>query len=160
MEIRHGKNGILEIDDARIIWRNFAGIGGKYNREGDRNFAVIFDDEEVVNQLKDEGWNIRVKPPRDDQDTPFMYLPVKVKFSNNGPRIYVTAGSKTNLYTEDIVKNLDNIEIESVSMDIRPYNYNVNGNTGVSAYLQNMRIWQVVDRFAEDMDEEDESDPF
>ena len=154
MKINHGKNGILEIDDARIIWRNFSGVGGKYNREGDKNFSVLFDDEEEVEKLKDEGWNIRVKPPRDDQDIPFMHLPVKVKFSKSGPRIYLVSGSKTNLLTEAEVGLLDNVDIERVCMDIRPYEYNVNGNTGISAYLQNMKVWQVVDRFMEDEDED------
>lgn len=33
-------NTIL-LEDVRIIFRNFAGREGMYNREGDRNFAVL-----------------------------------------------------------------------------------------------------------------------
>ena len=34
----------LVIDNARLIFKNFSGKGDNYNREGDRNFAVIIDD--------------------------------------------------------------------------------------------------------------------
>ena len=33
----------LVIDNARLIFKNFSGKGDNYNREGDRNFAVIIE---------------------------------------------------------------------------------------------------------------------
>ena len=87
MNITFAPKGILQINDAKIIFRNFRGEGGKFNRDGDRNFAVVIDDQDVADALVKEGWNVKIKPPREEGDTPFMYLPVKVKFSGYGPRV-------------------------------------------------------------------------
>ena len=141
------ERGILQIEDARIIYRNFAGIGSKYNREGDRNFAVIIPNQEICDQLTAEGWNVKIKPPRDEDDTPFMFLPVKVKFNNRGPNIYVQSAGNVKRLTEETVGMLDEIDIQSVDMDLRPYDWEVNGKEGRSAYLQAMNVIQNIDRF-------------
>lgn len=151
MNITFAPRGILQIDDAHIIYRNFSGIGSKFNREGDRNFAVIIPDEDMSERLINEGWNVKIKPPRDDQDSPFMYLPVKVKFNDYGPNVYLTSGKKTNKLDEDSVSCLDDIEIISVDMDIRPYDWGPIGpdqKYGRTAYLQSIDVTQKIDRFA------------
>ena len=151
MNITFAPRGILQIDDAHIIYRNFSGIGSKFNREGDRNFAVIIPDEDMAERLVNEGWNVKIKPPRDDQDSPFMYLPVKVKFNDYGPNVYLTSGKKTNQLDEDSVSCLDDIEIISVDMDIRPYDWGPIGpdqKYGRTAYLQSIDVIQKIDRFA------------
>lgn len=142
------KDNVLQIEDARIIFRNFSGIGSKYNREGDRNFAVIIPNQEIADQLTSNGWNIKIKPPRDEDDTPFMYLPVKIKFNHRGPSVYVVAGEKVTRLNEDTISMLDEIDIRSVDMDLRPYDWEVNGKTGRSAYLQALNVIQNIDRFA------------
>ena len=114
MNITFAPRGILQIDDARIIHRNFSGIGSKFNREGDRNFSIIIEDEEQANALIDEGWNVKIKAPKD----------------------------------EESIDCLDNIDIISVDIDIRPYEWEVNGKSGRTAYLQSMSVTQNVDRFA------------
>ena len=53
------------IDDARIIFRNFAGKEGMYNREGDRNFSVILPPD-LADQLAKDGWNVKWLKARDD----------------------------------------------------------------------------------------------
>lgn len=147
MQISFGPRGILQIDDARITYRNFSGTGTKFNREGDRNFAVIIDNEDDANLLIDEGWNVRIKPPREEDDSPFMYLPVKIKFNDRGPRVQLETGSAINRLDEDSVECLDNVDIVSVDLDIRPYDWEVNGKNGRTAYLQSIHVRQVYDRF-------------
>ena len=49
--------------------------------------------------------------------------------------------------TEETVGMLDEIDIQSVDMDLRPYDWEVNGKEGRSAYLQAMNVIQNIDRF-------------
>lgn len=149
MKITYAPRNILQIDDARIIYKNFAGKGDKFNREGDRNFAVVIPDEELADELVDKGWNVRIKPPREDDEIPFMYLPVKIKFNDRGPNIYLRTGRNQIRLTEETVSCVDHMDILGVDLDIRPYDWEVNGKTGRTAYLQSMLVIQDVDRFAD-----------
>ena len=154
MRLTFAPKEILQIDDARIIYRNFAGVGGKYNREGDRNFAVVIPDEELADKLVEKGWNVKIKPARDEGDIPFMYLPVKVKFNDRGPAVYLQTGNKCNKLDEASIDCLDNVDIMCVDLDIRPYDWVVNGKEGRTAYLQSIKVVQEIDRFAAQFVEE------
>lgn len=148
MEITFAPRGILQIDDARIIYRNFRGEGSKFNREGDRNFAVVIPNEEMANELAKDGWNVKIMEPREEDDSPFMFLPVKVKFGDRGPHAYLRTGNAMNRLDEESIDCLDNIDIASVDLDVRPYDWEVNGKTGRTAYLQSIHVTQNIDRFA------------
>lgn len=150
MKVTFAPKGILQIDDARIIYRNFSGEGSKFNREGDRNFSLIIDDPDVADELVAQGWNVKIREPREEGDNPFIHLPVKIKFNDRGPRIYLITGDRRNELDEESVGILDNVDIISVDLDIRPYDWEVNGKTGRTAYLHSMRVIQEVDRFAMD----------
>lgn len=148
MEITFAPRDILQIDDARIVYRNFSGTGSKFNREGDRNFAVVIPDQDVVDELVNRGWNVKIKPPRDEDDTPFMFLPVKIKFNERGPKVYLQSGDKMVELDEESIDCLDDVDILSVDLDIRPYDWEVNGKQGRTAYLQSIHVVQEIDRFA------------
>lgn len=150
MNITYAPNGILQIDDARIIFRNFAGAPSKFNREGDRNFALVIVNEDIANELIAKGWNVKIKAPEEEGEAPFMYMTVKVRFSEYGPTIYLKSGDKMVKLDEESVACLDSIDILSVDLDIRPYDWEVNGKTGRAAYLKAIRVTQNIDRFAED----------
>ena len=148
MELTFAPRGILQIDDAKIIYRNFRGEGSKFNREGDKNFALVIPDQDMADALVREGWNVKIKPPRDEEDEPFMFLPVKVKFNDRGPRVYLKTGDRVNRLDEESIAMLDDIDILSVNTDLRPYSWEVNGKTGRTAYLQSIEVIQEIDRFA------------
>lgn len=148
MRITYAPRGILQIDNARIIWRNFAGRGDKFNREGDRNFALMIPTEEIANDLVERGWNVKIREAREEGDAPFMFLPVKVKFNDRGPMVYLISGNRRVRLDEESVSCLDDIDIVSVDLDIRPFDWEVNGKTGRSAYLQSIEVTQEIDRFA------------
>lgn len=155
MKITFAPKGILQIDDARIIYRNFSGAPSKFNREGDRNFALVIDDEDICDALVNDGWNVKIKPPREEGDNPFMFLPIKIKFNDRGPRVYLKTGRNVNKLDEETVSILDNVDILSVDLDVRPYDWEVNGKEGRTAYLQSMQVEQEIDRFAERFAEEE-----
>lgn len=157
MNITFAPRGILQIDDARIVYRNFSGKAGEYNREGDRNFALIIDNEELADRLFSDGWNVKKKPPLEEGDIPFMTLAVKVKFNDRGPTVYLQSGHSMNKLDEDDVHRLDNIEIESVDLDIRPYDWDINGKSGRTAYLDKICVVQRIDRFAERYEKDEEN---
>ena len=148
MKLCFAPRGILQIDDAKIIFKNFEGRGDKFNREGDRNFSLLIQDPETAEALREEGWNVKIKDTG-DEDGPFMRLPVKVKFSDYGPRVYLKSSKPEPIeLDEESIGMLDQIDIESVDMDIRPFDWEVNGRTGRTAYLQSMHVTQRIDRFA------------
>lgn len=161
MELTFVPRGVLQIDDARIIFRNFRGEGGKFNKEGDRNFALIIPDQEMAEALQEDankfgaGWNVKIKPPREEGDEPFIYLPVKVKFNDRGPLIYLQSGKNRVKLDEESVAMLDDIDIRSVDLDIRPYDDEINGKPFRAAYLQSMCVVQEIDRFAARFAEEE-----
>ena len=175
MEIIFRPRNVLEINDARIIFRNFRGEGGKFNKEGDRNFALMIaggtlDDGKKVMELTAEemadallndvnrfgtGWNVKIKALKEEGDAPFIYLPVKVKFNDRGPAIYLRSGKNQVKLTEEIVAMLDDIDILTVDMDIRPYDDEINGKPFRSAYLQSICVTQEIDRFAARFAEEE-----
>lgn len=154
MKITFAPRNILQIDDARIIYRNFAGEASQFNRAGDRNFSVLIEDEQIANKLRDHGWNVKIKQAREEGDTPFMHLPVKVKFNDRGPSVYLVSGSNRVKLDEETIGMLDSIDILGVDLDIRPFDWEVNGKAGRAAYLQSICVTQDIDRFAQRFEED------
>lgn len=153
MRLTFGPRGILQIDDARIIYRNFSGVGSKFNRKGDKNFSIIIDTRELADKLVEQGWNVKIRETSEDKE-PFIHLPVKVKFNDRGPNVYLQSGHNRIKLDEESISCLDNVDIINVDLDIRPYDWEVNGKTGRTAYLYSMCVTQEIDRFADRFDEE------
>ena len=154
MKITFAPRNILQIDDARIIYRNVSGEASQFNRAGDRNFSVLIDDQQIADELINRGWNVKIKQAREEGDIPFMHLPVKVKFNDRGPSVYLVSGSNRVKLDEETIGMLDNIDILGVDLDIRPFDWEVNGKAGRAAYLQSICVTQDIDRFAQRFEED------
>lgn len=129
------------MEGVRIIFRNFAGKEQQYNREGDRNFAVLLDDE-VAQAMANDGWNVKWLKPREDDEEGVeqAYLQVTVGFKGRPPNIVmITSRGRTNL-TEDTIETLDWADIRNADLIVRPYEWAVQGKTGIKAYLQSLYV--------------------
>jgi hypothetical protein len=134
------------IEGAKIIWRNFEGREGMYNAKGDRNFAVVLDDE-TAKQLERTGWNVKRKPPREEGEEELIVLSVAVSYKGRPPRI-VLIGRKFDhrLQEERLIRTpldeelcglVDSVEFDNVDIILNPYDWKLkSGQSGRKAYLK------------------------
>lgn len=142
----------ISLENVRIGFRNFEGREGMYNKKGERSFAVFLD-RQSADQLASEGWNVkfpkeRNEPVDPDEDERDPYMSVSVGFDAYPPNVFLISNGNPTRLSEDEVLMLDWAEIENVDLVIRPYEWSVNKNTGIKAYLKSGYFTIVVDQFA------------
>lgn len=162
MKLTFAPKGILQIDDARICFKNFKGEAGPFNKEGERSFSLVISDENIAEALKndlnryDVGWNVKIKAPREEGEMPFMHMKVKVAYTERSqPRAYLISGKNRVELTEKTIGMLDDIDIASVDLDIRPFDGESSFGPHRTAYLQSIYVTQNIDRFAARFAEEE-----
>jgi hypothetical protein len=150
----------IVVENARLIFKNFAGEESKFNRAGNRNFCVILDGDSAED-LRQMGWNVKALRPREDEDEPTYYLQVTVAFGNFPPKVIMISGKTKTVLDEESIATLDYAEIANVDLIIRPYHWEVNGKEGIKAYLKTMYVTIEQDVFAGKYDcLDDEELPF
>lgn len=150
----------IVVENARLIFKNFAGEESKFNRAGNRNFCVILDGDSAED-LRQMGWNVKALRPREDEDEPTYYLQVTVAFGNFPPKVVMISGKTKTVLDEESIDSLDYAEIANVDLIIRPYHWEVNGKEGIKAYLKTMYVTIEQDVFAGKYDCLDDEDlPF
>lgn len=131
----------IVIENARIIFRNFAGKTSQYNPSGKRSFALVLSQEEA-DRFSAEGWNVKYLKAREPGDEETPYINVSVKFSKENPDrdpvIYLVAGRTKTRVTESTVGGLDYADMTNVDLVVTPYRWSMNGREGVTAYLKKM----------------------
>ena len=170
------KHNVFPVDyeGATIMFKNFSGIGSKYNKEGDRNFTWVIDNAEMAKEMYDDGWNIKVvvndnslvqdlidagwdsvkvKP---NINHPIEYrLLVSVNFNTppNIPPVEIytyTNGVESRIY-EDTVSELDGQFFQNADITVRPRRWQDDKNSEwkIKAYLKEARITLEASRWAD-----------
>lgn len=157
--IRRGD--VITMENAKIIWPNFSGAADKFNSEGDRNFNIHLTKQQA-DELAADGWNVKCKPARpDDEDAEERcVLKVTVNFGHKPPKI-VMVGSKTRNRTElgaDLAGLMDSAEIQTLDLSFVPYFWELpNGNVGVTAYLKTLYCVVTEDELDQKWNEHEEA---
>lgn len=141
------------LENVRIGFRNFEGREGQYNKSGDRSFAVFLDIQ-TAEQMASDGWNIKfpkenpnfVDPDQEPRDA---YLQVTVGFDFYPANVILISNGNPTRLSEQEIAMLDWAEIEHVDLVLRPYEWSVNGNSGIKAYLKSGYFTIVTDPFAQ-----------
>lgn len=131
----------LMIEDAKILFTNFAGSPTRYNSEGGkREFSVALP-LNLVEDLEKDGWNVKYRKNQDGEFDPERpYLGVKVSYKFRAPAIWLVTGGRKQLLNEDTVGTLDNITIKTADVVIHPSVYDVRGQQGISAYVKELYV--------------------
>lgn len=147
----------LMIDNAKLIYRNFAGVAKEFNSEGDRNFCVLLPPD-LAKALADDGWNIKYTRGSDDEPGD-PYMQVKVNYSKGRPPrvVVITSTGKQDLGPDEVMM-IDAADIKTADIVISPYHWGpIQGNSGVKAYLKT--AWITIDENAFDLKYAHLSDP-
>ena len=139
----------INIEGATIIWKNFSGERDKFN-PGKRGFSVVIDDSVMADELKQEGWNIKERPLQEGADPSEQEwtLPVKLNM-NRYTQVWLIVGNHKTLLNEDSIAQLDVVDIVNCDISIRPYEWEMSGRTGITAYVDSMYVTIRENKFAE-----------
>ncbi|MBE6724921.1 MAG: hypothetical protein E7576_06965 [Ruminococcaceae bacterium] len=132
---------IENLSNRNIIYRNFSGRTSQYNKNGDLKFTIVIGDQDAAQMLSSYGWNVKVKPPRNEGEEPFCTLDVKIRLDLDWARPKIkqfTRGGSVWIDASNI-KNFDDAEFETVDLVLRQYAWsNGRGESGISAQLSEM----------------------
>lgn len=140
----------IEIYNAEFYYPNFSGREERFNNAGNRYFNVFIDDPALATQLSEDGWNIKIKTPKDEDDQVRHYLRVAISYNHwkYKPHVYlISNGVKTELDEEDL-DCLDTADIAKADLSIRPRIWDDAGTPRVKAFLNELYVTVRMSRLA------------
>ena len=144
----------IAIENAQIMrgsYKNFSGAVSQYNRDGKRTFCVRLDDN-MAAQLEEQGWNVKTRQSKYDDEEDIKYLTVFVRFDQRPPKVFMISDRVKTQLNENTIGQLDGADISTADIIISPYSWEMNGNNGIKAYLQTGYFTIAKDEFADKYD--------
>jgi hypothetical protein len=130
--------------DVDLIFRNFSGEPGKFNKEGQRNFGVLLDPP-MAEAMAEDGWNVKWLKPREDaedDEEQQAWLPVEIRFDIRPPRVYQVTSRGRTMVGEDVIGTFDGDDIAKTDLIIRAWNWSNEGSgkSGVKAFVHSLYV--------------------
>lgn len=127
------------LEDATMIFRNFAGRPTLYNSEGDRNFSVILTPEQAEDLTK-RKWRVKQLKARDEEEQGDFHLKVTLNYKKGRPPrvVMVTSKGRTELGADE-VGLIDVADVEKADMLLNGWWSDMAGG-GFSAYLKTIFV--------------------
>lgn len=83
----------LVIEDARLLFTNFAGSPTRFNQDGGKREFSVAIPLNLVEDLERDGWNVKYRKNQDGElDPERPYLGVKVSYKFRAPAICWLSG--------------------------------------------------------------------
>lgn len=134
----------VTLENVKIIFKNFQGQKGQFNAQGDRSFSILIEDPRMADDMRKDGWAVKPLRPDEDGVVRAYHLSAKVNYnSSTPPRIYRVWPNNNNrrlLLNPDTIGMLDELPIETADLIINPYEWHVNDNSGIKAYVNTMYV--------------------
>lgn len=130
----------VTVEGTRLVFRNFAGEKGKFNKNGTREFSAVLP-KELALQMLEDGWNVKqFKAREDDIEEPEFYVSIKIGEGGQPPKLVLINSRGRVDIPVDESDILDWVTIEKADLIINPYNWSVDGNSGIAAYIRSLYI--------------------
>ncbi len=125
------------LEGAEILYHNFEGRVGDFNKEGKKSFSILLPPG-FAEQLRRDGWHVNETKAEDEEagDVGRPFINIKVNFKNRPPRVILVTSTGMQALTEHSVGMLDDADIANVDLTCVGFAYDVGGSTGISCYLQ------------------------
>ena len=128
------------VEDARIIFRNFAGRETQFNQKGVHTFAVVLP-EDIASRMLDDGWNVKYLEPREEGDSETPFIRVEARYDRYPPRVVLLTENNRTQLDENSIEVLDWANIKTADLIARgSYWTGPGGKSGIKAYLQSLFV--------------------
>ena len=113
----------IVIRDAEILgggFKNFSGRVSQYNDKGIKKFNVVIPDSDTAQQLSEDGWNVKILRPKNEEEEPKHYIEVAINFNFwRKPIVNMRCNDVITELDDESIGVLDNARITHADVNIR-----------------------------------------